>query len=911
MKQIFLFIVWAVAAVGFVSTDAWAEKHEHRGVWMSGYINDWPNAKLTEENVSWQKGQCLEDLDSLQRNNLTTIYFHVRTMCDAMYDSKYEPWSSYISSARGVKPAFDPLAYLLENAHDRGLEVYAWLNPYRYLNSSLQDSWGSDGGDKNYENSHPEWLLKYQFTNKSGKLQTYTILNPALPEVKQRIVDIVADILSKYDVDGIVFDDYFYQNNLPESYDSADYQKYVEETTARGETPMSQMDWRRENVNDMVRMVNAYIKETKPWVRFGIGPAGVAASDSEVADKYDVEPSPGSDWQYNEIASDPLAWISEGTIDFISPQVYWTIGNGSADYAEITPWWYEVASKFDRHCYISQNIDSNFSELSNAKRDLQEFVDEVDINRGSAEVAPGVVYFPWSVLRRSSKMIDRKNVQLSSYLRYHVFQNKALSPALSWMKTDVPGVVSSVTRTGRSLEWTGYDNVRYTIYAVPVEKVANFQKEEEYLLGISYTSDFSIPEFESDYPKYGISEADLDKYDYAVAILDRYGNESGAVFVGSTVKKAETPALTYPENGEVAPWKFAFTWAGSSTLYELTVATDPELNDIVYRNDVTGNSMNSTEIYEFKSGTDYYWQVSTRGNNEEIAVSPVQKFNVDAFRVLTPSDGTDGCSFTPVISWLDLGEGMKYVVEIAADRHFRKLTLEEETEEVSMTVPKFSLSGNTTYYVRVAAMVEGQRVYGEAVSFKTQSPDGSAPVFVSPAVSGVLLHSNESLAVMEREGMSSTIIMLSEKNTFPPRSSYSVLLPQGTFTDKELSQVKIISKPLADGDTYYVRSQFEYVDAEGNPVQTDWSSAMSFVYDTEAGVESVTDDGIYLVGGDDAALVAREAGLAVTVYSADGKKVLVAETGADGRASLSMLPEGIYLVTVETGGAVRTFRLAR
>lgn len=154
--------IFAVLAIALFTLTASAQKREHRATWMSGYISDWPTAKLTASNADSQKRLCLAHLDSLQRNNFTTIYFHVRTMCDAFYDSKYEPWSSYISPSRGTAAAFDPLAFILENAHARGLEVYAWLNPYRYINSSSSEGWGSAGGDKNYENYHPDWLIKWK-----------------------------------------------------------------------------------------------------------------------------------------------------------------------------------------------------------------------------------------------------------------------------------------------------------------------------------------------------------------------------------------------------------------------------------------------------------------------------------------------------------------------------------------------------------------------------------------------------------------------------------------------------------------------------------------------------------------------------------------------------------------------------
>ena len=181
---------------------AQALKREQRATWMSAYVADWPSSPITVNNAEALKTICQNNLDSLQRNNFTTIYYHARTMCDAMYDSKYEPWSSYVSSTRGVAPAFDPMAYLVENAHKRGIEVYAWMNPYRYINSTYSTGWGNAGGDKNYENSHPDWLIKWE---NNGR--TWTILNPALPEVKQRIIDVTIDLISKYDVDGVVFDD--------------------------------------------------------------------------------------------------------------------------------------------------------------------------------------------------------------------------------------------------------------------------------------------------------------------------------------------------------------------------------------------------------------------------------------------------------------------------------------------------------------------------------------------------------------------------------------------------------------------------------------------------------------------------------------------------------------------------------
>lgn len=908
MKKL-ICLVLGVLSLSVFSPEARALKREHRATWMSAYVKDWPSGAITESSAELLKKYAEQYVDSLHRNNFTTIYYHARAMCDAMYDSKYEPWSSYVSTARGVKPAFDPLGVLLENAHSRGLEVYAWLNPYRYLDSTLQESWGSDGGELNYENSHPDWLIKYKFTNKEGALETWTILNPALPEVKQRIVDIVADILSKYDVDGIVFDDYFYQNSLPTSYDSTNYQEYVEETTAKGETPMSQMDWRRENVNDMVRMVNAYIKETKPWVRFGIGPAGVAASSASVAEKYGVSPCPGSDWQYNGIASDPLAWLSEGSIDFISPQVYWKIGNAAADYAKIAPWWYEVAAKFNRHCFISQDLSNTAGSTS----PLTEFYDQISITHTAVENdAPGTVYFPWKSLRDKRQRIDNKWVYLMPYLRGSLFSTPSLTPAVTWVNTSNPGQLSNVKRSGRTLTWDGPENVRFTVYAVPADvEISAFFKDAEYLKGVSYEKSFEIPQPETEYPGYGIADADLDKYRYAVAVYDRYGTEYGAIFEGAEIGTSEIPELVYPADGTEAPHQFRFSWKGSAPVYEIRVATDSEMKDIVARQELSGTFVDAADLCRFEPETTYYWTVTARETNAAESVSPVESFKVDVFRILSPLAGATEVALAPELRCVALDGATSYRFLIGEDYSFSKTVFEQESSVPSVTVPKYQLLGNTGYYVKAEAVVAGETEQTSVSTFTTKNAEVTVPVFETPSADGETLHSNWRICVAPQEGVDIAKIMVSASETFPPRSSYTGSFSGGVFYTPHLEEIKMVSKYLENGKTYFTRAQFNYVNAEGKTVSTDWTTPVSFVYDSEAGVESVTDDGIYLVGGDDAALVAREVGLAVTVYSTDGKKVLVAETGADGRASLSMLPEGIYLVTVETGGAVRTFRLAR
>lgn len=878
------------------SLPASGNKREQRAAWMSGFVSDWPSSAITTANAETHKRQCQEHLDTMQRANFTTVYYHVRTMCDAMYDSKYEPWSSYVSGTRGKAPAFDPFAYILEQAHARGLEVYAWLNPYRYINSSYSSGYGNAGGDKNYENSHPEWLIEW---DNGGT--TWTILNPALPEVKQRIVDVIADIMSKYDIDGVIFDDYFYQNGLPESYDAADYTKYTE-----GGGTLSQADWRRENVNDMVRMVNAYIKSTKPWVRFGIGPAGVAGKP-EVTAKYGLPACPGSDWQYNGISSDPLAWLAEGSIDFISPQVYWNIGNENSDFANITPWWYMACKKFNRHCYISQSLTGNFGKAGS----LDEFVNQVEMIRASNEQeACGYVFFPWRFCKNYTKEINGVKTNIPTYFRRNVYAHKALSPVVTWMPSKAFGKISNLTRNGRKLTWTGEDNVKYSIYAVPKSvKQSEFRKEQEYLMGISYKPTYIIPVPNPKYPEQGVSDADLDKYNYAVCVLDRYGNEYAAFFTDPEVADAKAPVLTYPTNGVETPSFFNFKWEGNGQNYELVVAEDSELKNIVYKTELSDQYKFSADVYGFEAGKTYYWRVSSRVNNVGELKSEVRSFKVDEFRVKTPIEGSDAVADNPEISWSVVEGADKYKLEISNSKLFKKVTVSREVKDVKCQIEPYILSGNTTYYVRVTAEVKGRSFVTKESSFRTVLIEGVKPDIVRPFENGQTMYSNYTVDVAPQRGITVLKIMISPNEKFSARSSYNGTFTQFETSTPELSTIKVGSSKLADGKTYYVRAQVSYIGAEGGTVTSEWSDVKTFVYSSEqGGVSSITGAALHYADG---ILMTGMPGASVAVYGISGALAGSYTSDRAGNADLTSLPSGVYVAKVIDGIKVENIKIVK
>ena len=286
-------------------------KREFRAVWVSTvYCLDWPrnsngNALQGQSStiVAQQKERLCQIFDSMKMHGFNAIFFQVRPMSDALYKSSMEPISSYLTGTRGSSTSWDPLEYAVAEAHKRGLELHAWVNPYRWAGSATVD-WNTPWDNQIKAKG---WIL----TTDKGK-----ILNPGIVDVRNHIVDVCKEIITNYDVDGLVFDDYFYNSGTPEDETAGDYTIYKNSGTT-----LSIADWRRNNVNQMVKAVYNMIQANKPYIRFGISPAGVA---SKGADDAGIAPYVGAgDWQYDGIYSDPLAWLSKGIVDYISPQLYW------------------------------------------------------------------------------------------------------------------------------------------------------------------------------------------------------------------------------------------------------------------------------------------------------------------------------------------------------------------------------------------------------------------------------------------------------------------------------------------------------------------------------------------------------------------------------------------------------------
>lgn len=312
-----------------VEKDAYAANlpQNMQAAWIATVYNlDYPS---TQNNMASQKNEFIQKLDKLKSIGINTVVVQVRPKADAFYQSSINPWSEYLTGVQGKNPGYDPMDFMIKEAHKRGMSFHAWLNPYRITMAGS----GISSLSKNHPaRLHPDWVLKYNDA---------LYYNPAVEGVKKHIVDTVVEIVKKYDVDAIHFDDYFYPSNYP---------------LPQGQgKDGSVANSRRQNVNDMVKRVGKAIKSTKKNVLFGISPAGIWKNkDSDATGSNTL----GNECYYS-VFSDTRAWIKNGWIDYIVPQIYWETGNKAADYETLVKWWSNEVKGTNVKLYIGQGIYKN------------------------------------------------------------------------------------------------------------------------------------------------------------------------------------------------------------------------------------------------------------------------------------------------------------------------------------------------------------------------------------------------------------------------------------------------------------------------------------------------------------------------------------------------------------------------
>lgn len=581
------------------SIQASAPKREMRATWLTTVANiDWP--KYT--GATAQKEELLRMLDSIQSLKLNTVLFHIRPCADAFYNSAYEPWSAYLKVNRGTNPGYDPLQFCIKECHKRGLACHAWMNPYRYSDRSGNAWTGANDTPLNYDNTHPDWLLYY------GGNAPSIVLDPGLPEVRQRIKDIVGDVLSKYDVDGIIFDDYFYPYGGTSNQDTASQRMYKPEG-------MNVHDWRRSNVNAMVKDVYDTIQAVKPWVTFGISPFGIWTTNYNVSVQEDVAlPAniTGGN-MYQEIYCDPVAWLKQGTVDYLSPQLYWKIGGGQ-DYSVLSKWWGRLTDRFGKQFYSSMAVYRYHDEGAFTVGELQ---NQAQLNRTAVkDNAPGAVFY-----NTLGWVYDTK---FRKAFRANEFATYALPPAINWKPAPERTMVTDLQADGQTVTWNHPDeDVHFAVYAVPNafrNRVGVFSMSDV-LLGVTYTRSFKLPA--------GITAG---SHKIAVSVLDGYNNEYALRVLGEEPVEAQATTLVAPSDGAQKKLGFSFSWSlvPGADCYVVQVARDADFQDIVMAHETTDVSLSSEQRYRMRFlplGT-YYWRVKTRKANANDVWSEARSFEL-------------------------------------------------------------------------------------------------------------------------------------------------------------------------------------------------------------------------------------------------------------------------------------------
>lgn len=743
-------------------------KREFRAAWFTTvWAIDWPTSwgQSTASGAQKQQAELLQMVDSLAAANMNACFFQVRGFCDAMYRSQYEPWSKYLTGTRGGTPSYDPLLVLIEYAHYKGIEVHAWLNPYRYATS--EDTYGRLPND--YHNTHPEWLV-----NCGG----ITILNPSMPEVKQRIKEVIGDLVNNYDLDGVIFDDYFYQSGYQNSYDDTYYQ-----ATGAG---MTRADWRRAQVNDMVRMVRDTIKQVKPWVTFGIGPAGVAGSANTSAPVYGVDPCPvGSDWQYNGIYSDPLAWYDQQLIDYMAPQLYWKIGSGTA-YERISDWWSYIAGHFNRHCYPSPTLSSLKADnlpVSSTEYHADEIGNQLQLNREFDLLgAPGGCLYSYKS--------GMKTAGFFRYIRNHVNQHPAVVPMMSWYHTDACKYVENIRRSGSSLQWTAPEaNLRYAVYAVPADSVGypGIFGSSRYLLGTTYMPTFSLPS--------NVTGT------LAVSVLDRFGNEYPVRTIDNTTWGSSAAAtLLMPANGASTLLPCTFSWqrAAGADSYFFQLSKNADFSTIDYERETLDTTFFVGNVEWLQSGTPYYWRVRTRSANATDTYSAPFAFTGTHFHMLSPEDGSRDLPRTlTLVCDSVLSASASYLFEVATENTFAasKMVYSATTSQPRLTIPDSVLMPSRLYYARATVTFDGITATSAYVSFRTEAVEVPVPVIISPA-DGDTIYGSEIEVCWQEQASSGFRVELATAESFAPRVTKTVKTDAFTYCNTYID--------LTPG-TYYLR----------------------------------------------------------------------------------------------------------
>lgn len=472
------------------------EKREFRGAWIQCV-----NGQFLGMSTQDMQNTLTAQLDKLQQYGVNAIIFQVRPECDALYRSNIEPWSRFLTGKQGTAPAvaWDPLQWMIEQCHKRGMELHAWINPFRAKTKTTHELASTHVAIK-----HPQWVFAYD-----GQM----ILNPAIPEARNYICGVVADIVERYDVDGLHIDDYFYPYPVAGQVipDDRDFE-------LNNNGIKDKADWRRDNVNVFIKQLNETIHRVKPWVKFGVSPFGIYRNKKNA-------PAVGSDTNglqnYDDLYADVLMWVNNGWIDYCVPQLYWQIGHPAADYATLIKWWDRYANKCN--LYIGEDVErtAKYPDVNNPK--INQLPAKMKLHDDMRNVKGTVLWY-------AKAAVDNVG-NYGSMLQNVYWKYPALMPLMPHIDGKSPRKVKGLTLMAmngdRVLFWTapkGNDwknkAEKYVVYRFEQGEKVNLN-DPKHIVAITANEFYKLPKSES-------SGYNGRKAVYYVTAIDRMGNESKA-----------------------------------------------------------------------------------------------------------------------------------------------------------------------------------------------------------------------------------------------------------------------------------------------------------------------------------------------------------------------------------------------
>ena len=489
---VFFLLLMAGGVFAQVQTGSAYPKREFRAAWIqsvNGQFRGMTNEKL--------KQNLIGQLNSLQKAGINAIIFQVRPEADALYASRLEPWSRFLTGVQGKapEPYWDPMQFMIDECHKRGMEFHAWINPYR-TKTTLK----SELAPNHVYNIHPEWFVTY------GD-QLY--FDPALPESRRHICMVVSDIVSRYDVDAIHMDDYFYPYPIKgkDFPDDASFARFGGGFSNKG-------DWRRSNVNVLIKKLHETIREIKPWVKFGVSPFGIYRNESS-----DPLGSKTKGLQnYDDLYADVLLWAREGWIDYNIPQIYWHIGHPVADYETLVKWW--ARNTENRPLFIGQSVMNTVQNADPKNPSINQLPRKMALQRAYQTIGGSCQWPASAVVENAGKYRD---ALIAEYHKY-----PALPPVFDFMDNEAPAKVRKMkpvwTEDGYILFWTApkYKEemnraVQYVVYRFNDKEKVNID-DPSHIVAITRDNFYKLP-----------YEDGKTKYRYVVTALDRLHNESKSV----------------------------------------------------------------------------------------------------------------------------------------------------------------------------------------------------------------------------------------------------------------------------------------------------------------------------------------------------------------------------------------------